>query len=178
MGYLTRGSITLVTLEMAEILPVVAVQIDTSSSYYLVTTPPAWGVPGAIGLLSAVRNHVNDVFINSPLPIPSQHPIFATANMAPSAISTGINSVSHSSPPPSVSSSTHHPSTLAIHADDQLNRSTDVSPAIHVSTTFRYASNPADLVPAKDLKVRFFFFPPPPLADPHDLNRIFKSQDN
>ena len=96
--------------------------------------------------------------------------------MAPSAIPTGINAVSHSGS--TLSSSTHHPQTLAIHADDQLNRSTDVSPAIHVSTTFRYASNPADLVPAKDLNVRYFF--PPPLADPHDLDYtcIFKFQDN
>ena len=40
-----------------------------------------------------------------------------------------------------------------MHADDDLNRTTDVSPALHVSTTFRYASNPADLKPASDLAV-------------------------
>ncbi|KAF6226350.1 hypothetical protein HO133_009216 [Letharia lupina] len=71
--------------------------------------------------------------------------------MPPSAAPMGINAVSHSEPPHSTQT-LHHPSTLAIHADDQLNRSTDVSPALHVSTTFRYASNPDDLVPAKDLK--------------------------
>ena len=43
--------------------------------------------------------------------------------------------------------------TQAIHADDHLNRAEDVAPAMHVSTTFRYASKPEDLVPAKDLDV-------------------------
>ncbi|KAI4131938.1 MAG: hypothetical protein LQ347_002756, partial [Umbilicaria vellea] len=41
--------------------------------------------------------------------------------------------------------------TQAIHADDHLNSGPDVAPSLHVSTTFRYTSNPADLVPAKDL---------------------------
>lgn len=67
--------------------------------------------------------------------------------------SNGVNTVSHSEQiPPSSTSSSQHPSTLAIHADDELNSSTDVSPALHVSTTFRYASNPDDLIPAKDLQ--------------------------
>lgn len=43
--------------------------------------------------------------------------------------------------------------TQAIHADDYLNRAQDVAPAMHVSTTFRYADKPEDLVPAKDLDV-------------------------
>ncbi|QNP96078.1 YALIA101S04e02520g1_1 [Yarrowia lipolytica] len=38
-------------------------------------------------------------------------------------------------------------STLAIHADDELARTNDVAPSIAVSTTFRYSSNPEDLVP-------------------------------
>ncbi|KAF2666190.1 cystathionine gamma-synthase [Microthyrium microscopicum] len=37
--------------------------------------------------------------------------------------------------------STLSPSTLAIHADDYLNTSTDVAPALHVSTTFRYTND-------------------------------------
>lgn len=44
-------------------------------------------------------------------------------------------------------------STLAVHADDQLNQTTDVAPAIHVSTTFRYSQEPNNLVTASELKV-------------------------
>ena len=44
-------------------------------------------------------------------------------------------------------------STRAIHADDILNSSTDVAPALHVSTTFRYASNPDELLAASDVTV-------------------------
>ncbi|CAD6573311.1 MAG: hypothetical protein ASARMPRED_005990 [Alectoria sarmentosa] len=73
--------------------------------------------------------------------------------MPPSAPPSGIQAISPSElPPPFSPPSIHHPSTLAIHADDQLNRSADVAPALHVSTTFRYASNPEDLVTIKDFK--------------------------
>ena len=41
-------------------------------------------------------------------------------------------------------------STRALHSDDHLNRNPDVAPPIHLSTTFRYSSNPGDLVPAAD----------------------------
>lgn len=44
-------------------------------------------------------------------------------------------------------------STLAIHADDQLNHTPDVAPAIHVSTTFRYTDNPDKLVTVSELEV-------------------------
>ena len=44
-------------------------------------------------------------------------------------------------------------STLAIHADDHLNTAIDVAPPLHVSTTFRYANNPKDLVPAVESDV-------------------------
>lgn len=64
----------------------------------------------------------------------------------------GITSICHDIEPTSTVRPQHQ-STLAIHGDDHLNRSTDVSPALHVSTTFRYASNPSELVPAKDLEV-------------------------
>jgi len=47
--------------------------------------------------------------------------------------------------PPQASSWT--PSTLAMHADDPLNLLTDVAPPIHVSTTFRYTSDHAQLRP-------------------------------
>lgn len=41
-------------------------------------------------------------------------------------------------------------STLSLHADDALNIVTDVAPPMHLSTTFRYSNDPADLVPAAD----------------------------
>ncbi|KAL8917817.1 MAG: hypothetical protein Q9172_005674 [Xanthocarpia lactea] len=44
--------------------------------------------------------------------------------------------------------------TQAIHADDGLNATSDVAPPLHVSTTFRYADDPKDLVPAADADVR------------------------
>ncbi|KAA8913379.1 cystathionine beta-lyase [Sphaerosporella brunnea] len=39
------------------------------------------------------------------------------------------------------------PATLAVHADEHLTSSTDIAPPLHVSTTFRYASQPEDLIP-------------------------------
>ncbi|XRM47658.1 hypothetical protein ABZX51_010627 [Aspergillus tubingensis] len=47
-------------------------------------------------------------------------------------------------------SNLHHPSTRALHADDHLNRVTDVAPPIHLSTTFRFPDNPEDLIPSVD----------------------------
>lgn len=45
----------------------------------------------------------------------------------------------------------YKPGTVSIHGDDWLNnKNTDVAPALHVSTTFRYPSAPEDLVPAID----------------------------
>ncbi|OMP86526.1 putative trans-sulfuration enzyme [Diplodia seriata] len=41
----------------------------------------------------------------------------------------------------------YDPATLAIHGDDWLNKGTDVAPALHVSTTFRYKHDPAELRP-------------------------------
>lgn len=38
------------------------------------------------------------------------------------------------------------PATLALHADDVLNNVTDVAPPIHLSTTYRYAENPDELL--------------------------------
>lgn len=74
-------------------------------------------------------------------------------NMSPST--NGVTAVSHSdiNTVSNLSLQHHHASTLAIHADDRLNRTTDVSPALHVSTTFRYSSDPDDLVPAKEVTV-------------------------
>jgi len=56
-------------------------------------------------------------------------------------------------PAPSTSAAptkSYDPSTLAIHADDRLNQTTDVAPALHLSTTFRYSSDPDQLLPVGD----------------------------
>lgn len=45
-------------------------------------------------------------------------------------------------------------STLAIHADDALNVVPDVAPPIHLATTFRYAEDPDQLIPASIAGVR------------------------
>lgn len=45
------------------------------------------------------------------------------------------------------------PSTLALHADDELNIVRDVAPPLHLSTTFRYSNNPEDLIPWADTTV-------------------------
>ncbi|KAI9759899.1 MAG: hypothetical protein M4579_002024 [Chaenotheca gracillima] len=37
------------------------------------------------------------------------------------------------------------PATQAVHADDHLSQTADVAPPLHVSTTFRYADDPAEL---------------------------------
>lgn len=49
--------------------------------------------------------------------------------------------------PPSTTPTPYAPSTLAIHADDHLNQTTDVAPPIHLSTTYRYPSSPSALAP-------------------------------
>jgi len=41
----------------------------------------------------------------------------------------------------------YDPSTQAVHADDVHSKSTDVAPAMHVSTTFTYSKNPDELIP-------------------------------
>lgn len=43
------------------------------------------------------------------------------------------------------------PDTLAVHADDVMNSYTDVAPALHVSTTYRYDNS--RLVPISDEEV-------------------------
>lgn len=48
-------------------------------------------------------------------------------------------------------------SSKTIHTDDFLNVGQDVAPPMHVSTTFRYSSNPDDLIPHADVDVRLPF---------------------
>ncbi|PGH00694.1 hypothetical protein GX51_05680 [Blastomyces parvus] len=60
---------------------------------------------------------------------------------------------------------THHPSTRAIHADDPLNVVDDVAPPIHLSTTFRFPDDPAQLIPSED-----------PIADFTGKNYIYSRE--
>jgi hypothetical protein len=50
-------------------------------------------------------------------------------------------------------------SSQCIHADDFLNDTQDVAPAVHVSTTFRYHRNPESLVPIARRNVRKSYAP-------------------
>ncbi|RFU80158.1 cystathionine beta-lyase cystathionine gamma-synthase [Trichoderma arundinaceum] len=43
----------------------------------------------------------------------------------------------------------HYPETLALHADDELDVSNDVAPPLHVASTFRFPSDPEELVPLR-----------------------------
>jgi cystathionine beta-lyase/cystathionine gamma-synthase len=54
-------------------------------------------------------------------------------------------------PPKPTCSLAYSLSTLGVHADDPINASTDVAPALHVSTTYRYTSDPDKLIPVSDL---------------------------
>ena len=60
-----------------------------------------------------------------------------------------INGTESVSPPKPVLRS-YAAATQAIHADDHLSGSADVSPAMHVSTTFRYSNDPVVLRPVSD----------------------------
>jgi len=55
--------------------------------------------------------------------------------------------------PPRPTTTSYTASTRAVHADDYLQETADVAPAMHVSTTFNYARNPADLKPVADSDV-------------------------
>ncbi|KAK5134028.1 hypothetical protein LTR08_007033 [Meristemomyces frigidus] len=48
---------------------------------------------------------------------------------------------------------TYSIATLGVHADDPINEYTDVAPALHVSTTFRYSNDPEKLQPVDDLDI-------------------------
>lgn len=62
--------------------------------------------------------------------------------------------------PPTTSTPAYNPATIAIHGDNFLNKGTDVAPALHVSTTFRYAPNPDELVPYEGSQPESTDFPP------------------
>jgi cystathionine gamma-synthase len=49
-----------------------------------------------------------------------------------------------------LSGASYSADTLAVHADDYMNTHTDVAPALHVSTTFRYSNEPETLNPFGD----------------------------
>ncbi|KAF1990297.1 cystathionine gamma-synthase [Aulographum hederae CBS 113979] len=62
---------------------------------------------------------------------------------------------------PATETSTLSLETLAIHADDHLNKNTDVAPAMHVSTTFRYSNDPEELRPIADEELEITDSTPP-----------------
>lgn len=57
--------------------------------------------------------------------------------------------------PPLPTMTSYTAATRAVHGDDYLQVTADVAPAMHVSTTFNYARNPADLKPVGDSEVLF-----------------------
>lgn len=67
----------------------------------------------------------------------------------------GSNPAAQPSMPPGTAdaSPSYSLATLGVHGDDACNSSTDVAPALHVSTTFRYTSDPDALVPVSDSAV-------------------------
>lgn len=65
------------------------------------------------------------------------------------ASSNGINGIkTQEKPMPSYTMATR-----SIHADDHMAKTTDVSPAIHVSTTFHYSDDPSQLNPEAEEEV-------------------------
>lgn len=57
--------------------------------------------------------------------------------------------------PPKAWLTTYSAATRAIHADDGFQKTPDVAPAMHVSTTFEYSRNPAELKPIADSEVSY-----------------------
>jgi len=62
--------------------------------------------------------------------------------------------------------------TLGIHADDPINSYTDVAPALHVSTTFRYPQDPDKCVPVDDLDIPDRAPGAPTTSDSHIYSRL------
>lgn len=62
--------------------------------------------------------------------------------------------------------------TLSIHADDPINSTTDVAPALHVSTTFRYPRDPTLLNPSLDTDIPARGPTDPIPADSHVYSRL------
>lgn len=63
--------------------------------------------------------------------------------------------------------------TRAIHADDPINFNIDVAPPLHVSTTYRYKSDPSQLDPSRELELSDLHPPGGPmLGDGHIYSRL------
>lgn len=73
--------------------------------------------------------------------------------------------------PPPQQSLPYSLSTLGIHGDDPINSATDVAPPLHVSTTFRYPSDPTLLKPIADLGLADRNPTAPAPADSHIYSR-------
>lgn len=66
---------------------------------------------------------------------------------------SNLDSVASPPQPQLHSPSEYAPATQALHADRHLDATSDVAPPLHVSTNFRYASNPDALTPAAEIDV-------------------------
>ncbi|KAM0720378.1 hypothetical protein Q7P37_004514 [Cladosporium fusiforme] len=77
-----------------------------------------------------------------------------------------------SAPPKPDQSLSYSLSTLGVHGDDPINASTDVAPALHVSTTFRYSNDPSKLNPTDDLDIPDRTPGDPIPADAHIYSRL------
>lgn len=65
------------------------------------------------------------------------------------ASENGLNGVQ----PPEKPMPSYALATRSVHADDHMAKTTDVSPAIHVSTTFHYSNDPSQLKPEAEDEV-------------------------
>ncbi|KAL1305690.1 hypothetical protein AAFC00_007281 [Neodothiora populina] len=83
----------------------------------------------------------------------------------------GSNKDSAPTVPASSNKSHYSFATLGVHGDDACNSTTDVAPALHVSTTFRYSDDPDKLVPAVDGEATRNPLIPAP-ADTHIYSRL------
>ena len=94
--------------------------------------------------------------------------------MAPPDDTTSNGLPTHTIPDPDNASgpSPYSLSTLAIHADDPINALTDVAPPLHVSTTFRYPSDPEQLHPKDDLDPQDYAPGDPAPVDSHVYSRL------
>lgn len=77
-----------------------------------------------------------------------------------------------STPPKPDQSLSYSLATLGVHGDDPINSSSDVAPALHVSTTFRYPNDPAQLKPTDDLDIPNRIPGDPVPADSHIYSRL------
>jgi hypothetical protein len=118
--------------------------------------------PAAVGHDSSSLDVVQAVssVSKSDISQPEIIPVQETSAVAPSTVvSSYTNAPDHAKNdgPTRLASAFEHSlslGSLAVHADDYINTHRAVAPAMHVSTTFRYAENPDSLVRGGNIDVR------------------------